>query len=178
MRFAYADPPYLGCCGQYGHEHGDGGCWNDVATHRALIASLDGFDGWALSCSSTSLRELLAVCPADVRVGAWVKSFAAYNPNINPAYAWEPVIFRPLARLIPRTEPTIRDWVSARITFERGTPGAKPEEFCSWLFAAVRLRESDEFVDFFPGSGAVSRAWESWRSQIGWRQWAAESVTA
>lgn len=39
MHVAYADPPYLGCCGLYQHRHDDG-CWNDVQTHANLIARL------------------------------------------------------------------------------------------------------------------------------------------
>lgn len=34
MKFAYADPPYLGCCKLYDHFHPDGRCWDDVDTYR------------------------------------------------------------------------------------------------------------------------------------------------
>jgi hypothetical protein len=40
MRFAYADPPYLGCCSLYAHDHFGGGCWDDVGTHLELIERL------------------------------------------------------------------------------------------------------------------------------------------
>src|SRR5215471_1269079 len=41
MLFAYADPPYLGCCRLYDHHHGDDGrCWDEPATHELLIARL------------------------------------------------------------------------------------------------------------------------------------------
>ena len=33
------------------------------------------------------------MCPAGVRVGAWVKTFCAFKKGVRPAYAWEPVIF-------------------------------------------------------------------------------------
>jgi len=39
MMVAYADPPYLGCCGLYDHFHLDGRCWDDVETHQVLILS-------------------------------------------------------------------------------------------------------------------------------------------
>jgi hypothetical protein len=43
--------------------------------------------------------------------------------------------------------------------------GAKPPLFCQWLFACLGLEPTDEFVDLFPGSGAVGYAWEAWRNQ-------------
>lgn len=56
MNFAYADPPYLGCCRLYGHHHPegarpfDGRCWDDPETHRALFDWLAfNFDGWVLA---------------------------------------------------------------------------------------------------------------------------------
>ena len=96
MRFAYADPPYLGKCGKfYEHNHPDGRCWNDLSTHQLLIERLqeDYPDGWALSCASTDLRVMLPLCPAEVRVAAWVKPFCAFKKGVRPAYAWEPVLF-------------------------------------------------------------------------------------
>jgi len=49
MRFAYADPPYLGLCAVYAHEHAEGGCWNELTTHARLIRDLgtEFPDGWA-----------------------------------------------------------------------------------------------------------------------------------
>src|SRR5690348_14888851 len=96
MKFAYSDPPYYGCCSLYGHFHPDGLCWDDVETYREHIATLEhNFpDGWALSASSPSLRALLPLCPPDIRIAAWVKSFCAFKRGVRPAYAWEPVIFR------------------------------------------------------------------------------------
>jgi hypothetical protein len=71
MRVAYADPPYFGCCARYGHEHGDDGqCWDDEATHAALIQRLcrEFPDGWALSLSAPSLHMMLDHCPDGMRV--------------------------------------------------------------------------------------------------------------
>ncbi len=159
MRVAYADPPYVGCAHFYPE--------NEEVDHRALIARLcDEFpDGWALSCHTPSLRVLLPMCPEDVRVMAWVKPFAVFKPNVNPAYAWEPVLVRG-GRKRTREEDTVRDWVSSPITLQRGVVGAKPETFCFWLFGVLGLRPEDELVDLYPGSGAVGRAWTRWRSQL------------
>ena len=168
MKIAYADPPYLGCCALYEHEHGlDGRCWNDVETHERLIhwLCLDFPDGWALSASSPSLRQLLTLCPSDVRVSPWVKPFAVFKPNVNPAYAWEPVIWRGGRAKRSRDEPTVRDWVSAPITLKRGLTGAKPEAFVRWLFDLLGLESNDTVTDIFPGTGVVGRTWESVKRQ-------------
>ena len=160
MRFAYADPPYLGQARKhYGPDARE-------VNHQLLIAHLAEFDGWALSCSTPSLRTILPMCPADARVGAWVKPFAIYKPGVNPGYCWEPVIFLPLPRKRTRQEPTIRDFVSANVTLRRGVSGAKPDDFSRWLFALAGLNPDDEFVDLFPGSGAVGYAWDEWRSRM------------
>ena len=121
MRIAYADPPYIGCAKMY-----EGGA---EVNHELLIDHLSTFDGWALSCHSPSLRALLPMCPADTRVAAWVKPFCSFKPGVSPAYAWEPVLYKP-ARKAERNEPTARDWVSASITLKKGLVGAKPPVFC------------------------------------------------
>ena len=151
MRFAYADPPYVGQARRhYGMPEVD---------HEALIERLvrEYPDGWGLSCSSPSLRELLPMCPPDTRVMAWVKPFCIFKPNVNPAYAWEPVLVRG-GRKRGREKPTVRDWVSANITLRRGLSGVKPRAFCFWLFDVLGWQEGDELDDFYPGSGAVTEA--------------------
>lgn len=167
MRFAYADPPYLGCCALYQHHHPDGRCWNDLETHRLLIERLGAEypDGWALSCHTPSLRALLPLCPADVRVGAWVKPFHAYKKGVRPAYAWEPVIYRggrnknhpPPVKGGKATTP--KDFHVANITLKKGLTGAKPESVCRWLFDLLGARPGDTLDDLYPGTGIVSRAW-------------------
>jgi hypothetical protein len=101
------------------------------------------------------------MCPDDCRVLAWVKPFAVFKPNVGLAYAWEPVILRG-GRRIGRDEPSRRDWVSANITLGRGLTGAKPRRFSIWLFEALNMRHGDELIDLFPGSGAVTAAYECW----------------
>lgn len=165
MKFAYADPPYLGCGEKlYGDMHENAADFDDPGTHEKLIERLcDEFpDGWAMSLHSPSLRIILPMCPDDVRVMAWVKPFAVFKANVTVAYAWEPVIVRG-GRKRPRTMPTVRDWVSEVITLKKGCPGAKPEKFCMWLFDVLNIQPHDEFVDLFPGSGLVSKAWEKFR---------------
>jgi hypothetical protein len=167
MTFAFADPPYLGCGAKlYGDHHEDAADFDDPDTHWRLINELiETFpDGWALSLHTPSLRVLLPMCPEDCRVAAWVKPFASFKPNVNPAYAWEPVIWRG-GRKREREEPTVRDWVSANITLMKGLPGAKPDAFWYWLFELLGIRQGDTFVDLFPGTNRGQAALEAWLSQ-------------
>lgn len=156
MRFAYADPPYIG----QAKKHYD--CAE--IDHKELIEKLmrEYPDGWALSLSSPTLKFVLPVCPPEVRVMAWVKPFCSFKVNVNPAYAWEPVIvFK--GRKRGREWPTTRDWVSENITLKKGLSGVKPEKFCFWLFDILGMEPADEFHDLFPGSGAVTAAYKKWK---------------
>jgi hypothetical protein len=177
MKFAYADPPYLGCCGLYDHEHGtDGRCWDDPETHRQLVDALvaEYPDGWVLSLSMPSLRVILPMCPADVRIGAWVKPFCAFKKGVRPCYAWEPVIFwrgrNPNAGF-PHAPPekggkqtTPKDFnydrplvLAESITLQKGLTGAKPEAFCEWVLDLLNVQEGDEVVDLYPGTEVMGR---------------------
>jgi len=167
-KIAYADPPYLGC-EHYYPEH-------EPVDHNKLIEDLNwNYDGWALSCHSPSLFELLKNTYLQdrqgvIRIGAWVKPFASFKPNVNPAYAWEPVIYKPVPRRFSRDVPTVRDWVSANITMKKGVVGAKPLRFCFWIFQILRAVPTDEFYDLFPGSGIVTKAWHMWCEQHSYKQ--------
>lgn len=163
MTFAYADPPYLGCCRLYGHDHRSG-CWDDLSTHASLIARLrlDFPDGWAMSATSVSLQQLLPLC-GDVRVAAWVKSFCAFKKGVRPCYAWEPVIFRggrnvnPPAPLKGGKQITPKDFHIAPITLKKGLTGAKPESVCGWILDLLNVEPGDTVVDLFPGTGIMGR---------------------
>lgn len=160
MKFAYADPPYIGKAYKHYRDHPD---YGGEVDHAALIERLcDEYpDGWALSCSTPSLAQILAMCPSGVRIGAWVKPFAVFKPNVNPAYAWEPVVFSG-GRRRTREQPTVRDWVSENITLRRGLVGVKPDKVCQWIFDVLNAQPGDVMDDLFPGSGAVSEAWSRW----------------
>lgn len=177
MRFAYADPPYLDCCGLYDHHHGDDGlCWDDLTTHKLLVERLvDGFpDGWAMSLSSTSLQRILPLCPTDVRVSAWCKTFSAFKKGVRPAYAWEPVIWRGGRNPAfghPHAPPpkggkqnTPKDFhetwnqdggLLAPITLRKGLTGAKPSDFCGWVLDLLNVQPGDEVIDLYPGTGIM-----------------------
>ena len=157
MKFAYADPPYLGCGSLYDEHHPDARDWDRVRTHHSLIKRLcdEYSDGWVMSLSSPSLREILPLCPRDCRVGAWVKPFASFKPNVNPAYAWEPVIFLG-GRKGDRSRLTVRDWFSKEITLKKGLCGAKPAAFCGWVLELLGFDpKQDTLEDLFPGTGIM-----------------------
>ena len=155
MKIAYADPPYIGCANKYPEKQ--------EVDYTELIHQLEGYDGWALSASSPSIFDLAPLFNGNrPRIGAWVKPFCSFKPNVNPAYAWEPVFYKP-ARARGRMQPTVRDWISANITFQKGLVGAKPPEFCGWLFGLLGMNSEDEFIDLFPGTGVVTSRWEIWR---------------
>lgn len=158
MKVAFADPPYIGCANRYPEKK--------EVDQEGLINQMDKFyNCWALSCSSPSLKQLLAWCPSEVRVAAWVKPFCSFKPNVNPAYAWEAVIYcRPRKR--DRSVPTVRDWVSASITLKKGLVGAKPPAFCFWLFELLGLEIGDTLEDLYPGTGVVTQCWESYQDRL------------
>ena len=156
MRFAYADPPYLGLGSFYAAHHPDWREYDDPAAHARLIARLvsEYPDGWAMSLHSPALRTILPMCPEDCRVMAWVKPFASFKPNVGLAYAWEPVILRG-GRKRGRADPTTRDWAAVNITLRKGLTGAKPPAFVHWLLDALHVQPGDQVDDLFPGTGIV-----------------------
>ena len=154
--FAYADPPYPGCASYYPE--------NAEVDHASLIDRLTtGFpDGWALSTSSKALRDVLALCPKSARVCAWFKG-PRPNKSRSALCSWEPVIVcggRPFSR---ESRCMIADGLIAQGRF-RAFPGAmigmKPPDFAVWVFQVLGAAPGDTFHDLFPGSGAVSLAWQ------------------
>jgi hypothetical protein len=165
-RIGYADPPYPGCAHLYA-DHPD---YAGEVDHAALIARLEAdFDGWVLHTHVPGIPILAPLLPIGVRWGAWVKTFAAFKKGVYPAYAWEPVIFKQARRLDGHFGSdgfTRRDWIACPMSLRSTVIGAKPEAVCHWCFEIVGAEKGDTLVDLFPGSGAVSRAWESWRPQM------------
>lgn len=162
---AYADPPYPGCAHLY-RDHPD---YAGEVDHTDLLRRLDAdYDGWILHTSSTALEQILHATAeygiGPFRVMAWVKPFAAFKRNVSVAYAWEPVLVKACRKPVVDASMTFRDWVSEPMTMQRGLTGAKPEAVCHWAFNVAGCEPDDELVDLFPGTGAVTRAWESWKA--------------
>ncbi len=165
MKFAYADPPYYGMAVKfYGALHPEAAVYDTLEGHQALIDRLcdEYADGWAMSLSSTNLKDILPLCPPDARVMAWVKPFCSFKPNVTTAYAWEPVIVRG-GRKRSRERGTVRDWCAVNITLERGFTGAKPVGFVHWILEVLGAEPEDQIDDLFAGSGAVSNAIKAWK---------------
>ena len=166
MKFAIADPPYIGLSVKfYGDQHPEAAVYDTIEGHRALIERLcDEFaDGWCLCLHSPSLRTILPMCPDDVRVMSWVKPFCSFKPDVRVAYAWEPVIVRGGRPFDGREIDTVRDWVSANASMMKGFPSAKPPKLVRQMLAWLNAEPSDEIVDLFPGSGIVTETVEEWR---------------
>jgi hypothetical protein len=168
VRLAYADPPYPGQSKRHYGNHPD---YAGEVDHAELVQRLAGYEAWALSTSSTALRDVLALCPEGVRVAAWVKPFAAFK-NQRVTFAWEPVIYVARGGAAERRPGgLVRDWVSvAPQVFtggkRTGVAGTKPLAFCFWLFDLIGAFPDDEFHDLFPGSGSVATAWDAWTRQM------------
>ena len=164
MRIAYADPPYPGCAHLY-RDHPD---YAGEVDHQALLETLIDYDGWCLHTSSVALPHVLSVYPdalPEARIMAWTKGFAAFKRNVSVAYAWEPVLVKAARKPVVKEGMTYRDFINESITLQRGLTGAKPEKVCHWLFEVMGCEPGDELIDLFPGTGAVTRAWESWKAQ-------------
>jgi hypothetical protein len=167
VRIAIADPPYPGQAKKHYGDHPD---YAGEVNHLHLLHELDrDYDGWALHTSSVALADVLQkarLCRIeDYRIMAWVKPFAAFKRNVPVAYAWEPVLVKPCRKPVVTHEITMRDWYAEGITMQRGLAGAKPRKVCEWLFHVLGAQPDDELVDLFPGTGAVTDAWEHWRSR-------------
>jgi len=171
MNLAIADPPYLGRARRWygdgrGHaggrgvadQHPDAAHWDDPGWHRALVAELADYDGWAIAAAPSSLPVYLAVVP-DVRVMVW------HRPNAVPSghrvrSTWEAVLVN-----VPPERRAYGTGLPTNDVLECGVPqgrfaGAKPEAWTRWVLAALGYQPSDRVRDLFPGSGAVGRVLE------------------
>jgi hypothetical protein len=166
MKIGYADPPYIGCAKLYRDQPE----YSGEIDHAELVARLErDFDGWVLHAAATP-ASIAILAPLVASTGArwmsWVKGFAAFKRNVSVAYAWEPVIVKPVRKPVVTKRIVMRDWVECPITLKRGLTGAKPEKVCHWAFEMVGADLTDELFDLYPGTGAVSRAWETWRMKV------------
>lgn len=166
MRIAAADPPYIGCAHLY-KDHPD---YAGEVDHLALVDRLQSeYDGWILHAAASNDSEAI-LAPLMAKVGArkcvWVKQFAAFKRNVPVAYAWEPVYIMAARKPVVSKRLVMRDWIMCPITMKRGLTGAKPEAVSHWAFEIAGSRPDDELHDLFPGTGAIARAWETWRGKF------------
>lgn len=180
---AIADPPYPPFIGTGGRKnrasrwygtgqrgvadrpadvHPEADEWDDPARHRRLLEELmDTSDGWAIATSPDGIAAY-GPLPSACRLMAWVR------PNAQPGAhrlrsLWEPVIlYPPEGRRSNRGGVgSIPDVLTAPVPRGRFR-GAKPAEWTHWVLAAMTYRPGDSVIDMFPGSGAVTRAIETY----------------
>jgi len=159
LKIAYADPPYVNQAKK--HYRNDPKCAE--IDQVALLNQLENeYDGWALSMSATmeSFKTIIPGAPSGARMAAWVKPFCSFKKGVNPAYTWEPVLFKPARKKLGET---VRDHLACNIALQKGLVGAKPRAFCFWLFDLLGMQQNDQFIDLFPGTGIVTLCWEEWR---------------
>lgn len=179
IRVAYADPPYLGHAKDYAipgtkEYHPDALRWDDPEEHARLMARLEEEypDGWALSLAAESVRHLYHRSPPRARLAPWVTTSTGALKMFRVAFCWEGVLYSSpfLSRSQAPGRPSQLDWIAAgkghNSDVEGDFLGAKPRRFCFWLFRLMGLggHPEDELVDLFPGSGAVTRAWDDFRA--------------
>jgi hypothetical protein len=159
-RLAYADPPYPSQAKRW---YGDQPDFAGEIDHRDLISRLclGDYDGWALSTSAAALRDVLALCPPDVRVAIW------HIPDAEPPgnrgrlwWSWEPVIICG-GRIKYGDGPVVRDLLTCfKVNSQakaKQIAGQKPPTFCRWVLDLLGYRPGDTVDDLYPGSGAMGR---------------------
>lgn len=178
LRYAIADPPYLGRGARYygpgtngrkmfgsgmpgraqylkTSEHQDAHLWDDPATHAELISDLTSrYDGWAVALARDSLLVYLTAAPPDVRIAVWHK--VDIMPAARIREVWEPVLlYVPPDRRARGTGPPVRDLLSTPVPHV-GHVGAKPRSWTRWVLDLLGATDRDTVVDLFPGSGMVA----------------------
>ena len=175
LKYAIADPPYLGRAVRYYGEGGRGGrnrkqadnhpeafIWDKPETHKELAKNLlENYDGFAIALSVHSLSTYLDVLETEsengIRVGVW------HRPNAVPSGSrifnnWEPVIFKiPKCRKGRFSGPHISDVLTCNIV-KNGFIGSKPKDWVFWCLDVLGATENDLVDDLFHGSGAVAEA--------------------
>lgn len=139
--FCYADPPYPGCAELYPEA-------TEVDTGELVAELVEHYpDGWALSTGADALAEVLAACPAGVRIASWHRQARPYGERPR---AWEPVIV-----CGGRRRPDLRtlDALVAHVPAGWDLPGRKPPAFFRWIAALLGADAGDTIAEPFPGSG-------------------------
>jgi hypothetical protein len=176
MKFAIADPPYLGRANRW---YGETGCgdgyglgkadthpeaylWDNPDTHKNLIQTLfNDYDGFAIALTvhslSTYMEEIKTNSRNGIRVMAWIKPSAVPSGN-RIQNVWEPVIIKmPQSRKNYKAGKSCKDVLTAHPP-RNGFVGAKPIEWTNWVMDAMGVQGGDTVDDLFIGSGMVSEA--------------------
>jgi hypothetical protein len=177
VRLAIADPPYPPFVGSGGRKnrasrwygtgqrslkdrpadrHPAAAEWDEPARHRQLLEQLiDEFDGFAIATAPDGITAY-GPLPVGVRLMVWHKPNAAPGAH-RIRSLWEPVIlYPPSGRRSNRGGAgMVPDVLTAAVSGR--FQGAKPAAWTRWVLDAMSYDPAtDEVVDLFPGSGAVS----------------------
>jgi hypothetical protein len=163
VRFAYADPPYLGQGKRYAHLHPDALIWDDPATHTALVERLEAEypDGWAVSLVPTP-DALRAYVGPDRRLAAWIRPGSSHGiPQARVNLCVEVVLYRTAVSNSKAHGPVVNDYLirSGPNQWQGNHTGTKPPEFCRWVLDLLGYNPAtDQLDDLFPGEGNMTQA--------------------
>lgn len=107
------------------------------------------------------------MCPVGIRVCAWRRQVRPTRSH-RPLSAWEPLLVyggRELPTDRPQEVINHLDYRGRYDSYPGALVGMKPPEFAVWMFAQLGAQPGDQLDDLYPGSGAVSRAWQLYTSR-------------
>jgi hypothetical protein len=135
--------------------HPEASRWDDLTEHRQLMQRLlDEFDGWAIATTPDGLGAYHPL-PIGTEIGSWHKTNGMPGGG-RIVHRWEPVIvYVPIERRHGNSGRVSDALVEAAP--RRDFAGAKPHAWTRWVLDMLGYDPAtDEVVDLFPGSGAVS----------------------
>ena len=145
--------------------------------HGELLSRLEGYDGWALSCSAASLPAICALAVArslSVRVAVWARG-SRPHATARVLNGWEPVVYAGGRRFrlesanleatgsgLPASEAgtqvtrrpvrAVTDVLVGVVPRRRATHpgwlvGSKPPAFCEWVFDLLGAGQPGDVLD-------------------------------
>lgn len=165
VRLAFADPPYPRQAQRHYGDHAD---FAGEVDHGELVERLMTYDGWVLCTGGAMVFEVSSLMPRGARMFPWIKPLVPFKPGVSVDYGWEPIL-QYGGRRRHRMATILPDYLNCQPTRHRQSGaeaviGMKPYEYCAYCFEALGARPDlgDTLDDLFPGSGAVTSAWERW----------------
>ena len=122
---------------------------------RVAAAGQDDTSRPAAVESDASLRS--STTAADVRDAATGRHLVGATGSGDP---------RDMSGVLPRRIDSLIYRPGNRTTDPARVVGAKPAVFVRWIFDLLGALPGDEFVDIFPGSGGVARAWRIYCGEV------------
>ena len=137
-------------------------CW------RRVLLECDATDAPCLRRSTIprARQAILRPRPPRARVCVWVKGRQASLAH-SAHSSWEPVIIVGGRSQVVTARDKLSDtliWGGRQHSHPGALIGMKPAAFCEWVFRLLGATHGDSLDDIFPGSGAVSRAWNLYTS--------------